>query len=481
MPETRPHAELLFDPAPGSWPGLVRVPPSDETTRRTREMLGLALDRPVIMAGHQPGFWHPGILAKWVATHALAERVGGVGAWVVVDQSPGAGARIAYPAIDREWMVRLAEEWRQEPDAPRSYTRPPEPLLRRVIVLGELDSPPAAQPPARIEKTFDSATAHVSSGRDRIQWCMEDASGEPNLARQLHMAASPPLNKRFPVVSNFATDLHATAAFAELVGAMRSDPKACARLYNQAASQRPDAGVRELAIAAAAVELPLWERADTPGPWRTVTSDRLPDLPDHRLVLRGLPMTGLLRWRACDLFIHGTGGGASHAEEGYDRVTEQWLAGWLGATDLAPAVVASATLRLDFGDLAREIPTPERIARARELAHRAAHDPALLGDASLGERKRALAAQIAALPRGSDQRAGLFARMQALREEGTRSNPDRLADLHRQAEALAARAEEADIVADRTWPWVFFPRQAIEELCDQITAAVGSGDAPQPR
>ena len=99
--------------------------------------------------------------------------------------------------------------------------------------------------------------------------------------------------------------------------------------------------MRALTITDGAIELPLWERTTTPerpGPWRTVTSDRLADLADESIVLRGLPMTGLLRRHACDLFVHGTGGGASEAgadaraQTGYDRVTERWFESWLGAT-----------------------------------------------------------------------------------------------------------------------------------------------------
>ena len=37
-------------------------------------------------------------------------------------------------------------------------------------------------------------------------------------------------------------------------------------------------------------------------------------------------MTGLMRLAGCDLFIHGTGGGA------YDLVTEEWLGSWMGWT-----------------------------------------------------------------------------------------------------------------------------------------------------
>jgi hypothetical protein len=471
MADMHEEAGLVFEPSPRDWPGLVRAGPAGEILLATRAALGLPTDRPVIMAGHQPGFWHPGILAKWFAAHALAARVGGAGAWVVVDQSPGAGAEICYPAQDLSWLEPYAELRRTDPEEAARFRRPPIRIHRAVITLGDTDSPPASQPPVRVEHSAGSATARVLYGLDRIRWCLEQCVGEPNLARQLHAAARLTLDRCDPLATLFATDLHTTPAFTHLVGAMRADPSACARLYNEAAGAHPDAGVRALAVSAGAVELPLWERSAEPGPWRTVGSDRLPDLPDERLVLRGLPMTGLLRRWACDLFIHGTGGGASHADEGYDRVTERWLAGWLGATDLAPAVVASATLRLDFGGLAAGIPTPAEIGAARDLAHRAAHDPALLGDADLGREKRELAAQIAALPRGSALRAELFARMQRLRERGAAGNTGALEALRARAEALGARAEEAEIIAERAWPWPFYSGPQIESLRASIGRA----------
>ncbi len=264
-----------------------------------------------------------------------------------------------------------------------------------------------------------------------------------------------------------------------MVGAIRADPTACAQLYNEAAAKHPEAGVRALAVTGGVVELPLWERIDSPNnapsPWRTVMSDRLPDLADNQLVLRGLPMTGLLRRWVCDLFVHGTGGGASHAEAGYDRVTERWLATWLGAEDLAPAVVASATLRLDFSELsgAGDVPSPREIARARALAHRAAHDPSLLGEAILGNQKRDLARQIAALPRHSPERAGLYAQMQAFRAEANRTHADQLAEFRALAHTLAARADEAGIIADRTWSIAFHPPEVLAHLRECIGAAFG--------
>ena len=447
MAGTHDDAGLVFEPSPRDWPGLVRAGPADEISLATRAALGLPTDRPVIMAGHQPGFWHPGILAKWFAAHALAERVGGAGAWVVVDQSPGAGAILTYPA---QHGGRLS---------------------RGAITLGQPDTPPASLRPARFRAPADAALPAAHDALARIADLLDEHADQPSLARQLHGACGSALGGGAALRSLFATDLHTTPAFIHLVGAMRADPSACARLYNEAAAAHPDAGVRALAVSAGAVELPLWERSAEPGPWRTGTTARRPDLPDERRVRRGLPMTGLLRRWACDLFIHGTGGGASHADGGYDRVTERWLAGWLGATDLAPAVVASATLRLDFGDLAEGIPTPAEIGAARDLAHRAAHDPALLGDADLGREKRELAAQIAALPRGSALRAELFARMQRLRERGASGNTGALEALRARAEALGARAEEAEIIADRAWPWPFYSGPRIESLRASIGCA----------
>ncbi|MCC7389181.1 MAG: hypothetical protein IT431_10475 [Phycisphaerales bacterium] len=459
MASTHDDAGLVFEPSARDWPGLVRAGRADDLSRSTRAALGLPTDRPVIMAGHQPGLWHPGILAKWFAVHALAERVGGAGAWVVVDQSPGAGASLIYPA-------RAAG-----PAGPTGPARDGGHLSRGAISLGRDDTPPASLPPARFRAPADAALPSVHDALARLVGLLDAHADQPSLARQLHGACGSALGSGAALRSFFASDLHAAPAFARLVGAMREDAGACARLYNEAAGAHPDAGVRELAVSPGAVELPLWERSGEPGPWRTVGSDRLPDLPDERLVLRGLPMTGLLRRWACDLFIHGTGGGASHADGGYDRVTERWLAGWLGATDLAPAVVASATLRLDFGGLAEGVPTPAEIGAARDLAHRAAHDPALLGDADLGREKRELAAQIAALPRGSGLRAELFARMQRLRERGASGNTGALEALRARAEALGARAEEAEIIAERAWPWPFYSGPQIESLRESIGRA----------
>ena len=460
---------VLFDPPASAWASMVRAQGADATTRTTRHTLGLSTDRPVVMGGHQPGFWHPGILAKWFAVEACAQHIKADPAWVVVDQSPGAGTTIQYPAVRTK-----------PPTEPAAHAGDGTRLVRNEIIFGKADIPPASQLSARVEPPDNAALQHVAKGLAQLARLFEAHAREPTLAHQLHAACveaiEPLAHAKDSMRSFFATGLHATPAFAELVGAMREDPAACVRLYNEAAAEHPEAGVRTLAVRDGAIELPLWERLGSPAapaPWRTVTSDRLPDLPDERLVLRGLPMTGLLRRWACDLFVHGTGGGASHAEAGYDRITERWFAAWLGVRDLAPAVVASATLRLDFAELpsTRDIPAPAEIARARQRAHQAAHDPSLLGEADLGARKRELARQIAALPRGSTERAALFAQMHSLRAEAACAHADTLEELRAHAEALAGRAAEAEILAGRAWSFLFHAPEALRQLRKRIERA----------
>ncbi|VAX42420.1 hypothetical protein MNBD_PLANCTO03-650, partial [hydrothermal vent metagenome] len=168
---------MLFDPPASAWASMVRAQGADATTRTTRHTLGLSADRPVVMGGHQPGFWHPGILAKWFAVEAFAARAGAGAAWVVVDQSPGAGTTIQYPAVRRETTME-----------PPAHVGEALRLVRNEIVFGEADIPPAVQRPARIEPPQDAALRGVAEGLARLARLLEHHADEPTLARQLHAA-----------------------------------------------------------------------------------------------------------------------------------------------------------------------------------------------------------------------------------------------------------------------------------------------------
>ena len=169
-------------------------------------------------------------------------------------------------------------------------------------------------------------------------------------------------------------------------------------------------------------------------------------------------MTALLRWGACDLFIHGLGGGR------YDPVMEAWLAHWLGITDMAPAVVVSATRLLPLVE--SPPPTPEQVARARWAAHHARHNP----PANDG-RKRALASAVHSARTGAE-RAERFRQLHDWLDRERRLRAEDLVALDARAADLAAHARLSEIVHDRTWPFALLPPESMRSLHARIRDAL---------
>src|SRR5205823_2691827 len=129
-------------------------------------------------------------------------------------------------------------------------------------------------------------------------------------------------------------------------------------------------------------ELPLWWLP--PGREREhVYAEDLGRIPIAELAPKALMMTGLMRLAGCDLFIHGLGAAGlvepGRVVEGYDVITGEWLAAWLGPeASIAPIVMVTASFLLPLLD--RPLPTLHDSARATWLAHHARHDPIALRD-----------------------------------------------------------------------------------------------------
>ena len=81
--------EIVIEPAArqwlgrGNWPGWQQGGnPLNQQAIASRVGLGLDADRPVIMTGHQAGFWHPGILVKYLGAEILSDRLSAQPAWL---------------------------------------------------------------------------------------------------------------------------------------------------------------------------------------------------------------------------------------------------------------------------------------------------------------------------------------------------------------------------------------------------------------
>jgi hypothetical protein len=443
MCEAAARGEVVIEPPARLWRGLLGHNRSSQAEQFRREM-GLATERPILMTGHQAEFWHPGILAKYLAADAAGRSLGADVAWVFVDQDRPQSAVVRYPVRDQAGRLGV-----------------------RNLEYGAGNGTGG---PTGLNED-GAALECVREGLAAIDRAMSKHAGEREVAQRIAAAlaelASPLLTGTRRPGMIFATELSRTTLLGELVERMRREPERVCAAYNAAAARHPSAGIRPLVVNQVQdqYELPLWEM--TQSGRRRVYLEMLESVPREALAPRALLMTGLLRMAGCDLFIHGTGGGGraeDGAQEGYDRVMEEWLTEWLGVERLAPATVVTATRRLPLAD--GGAPGEAEVARAVWLAHHARHDPAAIGDVRGGAAKRTMARAIEDARR--EARAVLFEQLQAFLAEYREHRRMELEAIASAAEEARQRMRERPIVLDRTWAFPLHPRAVLEELRREI-------------
>ena len=436
------EGETVFEPAPERWAGLVARGPIGGRDREFRRELGLPTGAPVVMSGHQPILWHPGILAKWFAMGALARRVGGSAAWLVAEQDTG-----------DPWTI----------EAPVSG--PAGPIARRFSLSRSAGAnvPFAMQPtvrPRAIESGSGWAPSSVGDGLERIAREVDRHSSAGSASEQVVLATRGllgPFGDAPAMV--FARALARTSLFREVLARMTKDPGACVKAYNSAVASHPDSGLRTLP-AGDDPELPIWRLAD--GARRRVTARGLQTGPIDNLMPKAILMTGLVRLSACDLFIHGLGGGK------YEPAADAWLGEWLGEKPRAPHVVTSATLRLDF-----EQPSASaaEVARLAGAAHRASNNPRLLGDDDAAGQKNRLLAAIGGSPRKSRERQEAFAQLRALIQASQIKHSAELERIREQSLNARSLRAVASTIDKRTWAFPLYGEPALSRLKSRIERA----------
>lgn len=443
---------LLIEPAADRWRSLIdqswKVHRADAAAIRLRSQLGLPTDRPLIMSGHQAILWHPGILAKWLAMDAAASEMGDAQragrAWVVVDQDTAEASPIWFPrkGDDGVWR-RDAWRWSNE--------------LEGDIPACALD----AQNPEPLP-SLAGVPAEVSAGLGRTQEALRAAARNDSMASQV-MSATNELLKGLAQSAAIvrATSLANTDRLAELVSSMQSQTERCVTAYNRAVRAHPDAGLRPMLADEVQDrwELPLW-RIRRGRARARIHAEDLPSIPPGELAPRAILMTALLRSGACDLFIHGLGGGL------YDRATDMWFAEWMPDVRLAPTAVVSATLHLPLADG----PAPSRpdVRRAIWRAHHAAHNPAALGDVQSQQHKSALVRELRSLPHGSSDRRRVFDRIQEYLAQWRRAHDRPLADAVSEARFARSQWEASAITHARDWSFPLHGRATLESLRDRM-------------
>ncbi len=448
-------------PGAETWAGLAlaRFERTTKEQRDERAQLGLPTDRPVIMTGHQAGFWHPGIFAKYIAADRLARSIGGVAAAVVVDHDVVDPVRVS--------AVRTTADDAVEAVAVHLRARSGGPTLSRLErPLGSAELSRAAFP-----------TGLVGSDRaalERIVGALDWHGDTASLAEQVDRANAELLDRWIGVASFTAQRLVRTTSWKSFFAMAVRDAASCVRAYNRAVLKHPEAGIGPLFAMDREErwELPFWlldrEKGRRPLYAEMVEQPMFdPDL----LATKALSLTASLRRGLCDLFIHGTGGAV------YDRAADDWIGAWLGE-DLAPSVAITADVYRRLPVEAQRDATEDARDRAVWKAHSARHNPGLLGDTTAAAEKRAMLDRIEQAPRDSVERLELYRAMHERLAEVRKAHREELNKIDTKARSLERGLAVRELECRRDWPSVFYPKETLDELASVIGASLGAVARP---
>src|ERR1039458_7067383 len=87
------HGEFYFEPPLAQWKEealrnrerLVKQTLWGQTAHKVREFLKLPTEQPLVLSGHQPIFFHPGVWAKCLSASILAESISGTACHKITD------------------------------------------------------------------------------------------------------------------------------------------------------------------------------------------------------------------------------------------------------------------------------------------------------------------------------------------------------------------------------------------------------------
>jgi hypothetical protein len=252
---------------------------------RTCASLGLDTDANMIIVGHQPIFFHPGILAKFVAASKVAAQCDAKLVHLVVDHHVGDVGTIEVPKL-HNGVLHI------------------EPMR---IAKCDDTIPLCDQKPLKITTTD-------------VRFAGALNNDQQNAAMQMAVATDTLMSPYATVDCKIsATELCKTPIGVAIIDEMFANKSACIVAYNEAVGSFPESGVSFLG----SNELPIWG------------DDR------NNIRPRALLLTLLARLGVGNLFVHGTSGA------NYDRVMERWCSNWLGV-GVCTQVMATATINLPF-------------------------------------------------------------------------------------------------------------------------------------
>jgi len=498
------HGELLTDPPYAEWVDLTRenarraqgwatpvagVPLAELRAEARAEARALAAEYSaevgvpvagddhgsdfIVMTGHQPELYHPGVWVKVFLLQRLAEALGAMAIDIVVDSDAFDQVGLTVPCL-RE-TVQTCTSVLALGTRDSCFACAPAPDLLSIEAFRDAGLDALGTLPA------PSLSRHFGAYCDGL---VQGAGAARSLATSLTAA-----RRRYesPAGSSYlelAVTLQSRSrAFRHLVAGIAFDAARFVEVYNdELGAYRERTGARsaaqpfpDLGESDGCLELPFWwlEEGGRRPVWLQLEPRAL--VVDDQVVLdlgrevadgvaaleaakgwlvpRALMLTLFERLFVADLFIHGVGGGR------YDQVTDAVMGRYF---DIEPPryVVASMTLHLPLG---AHVVTNEEVAVAEQRLHVLKHNPdQLLGEvefdsaderraaSELAAHKRALIATIG----GPDaDRKRLGAEIRAVNAELTALLEPLAEHMRTDVERLKAQREVAEVLSDRTYPF----------------------------
>ncbi len=484
-------------------------------------------DRPVILAGHQPEFLHPGVWAKHPAVRRLADRIGGIARFLLVDSDVPNQLVLAWPAFDEG---RLRRAWAAAPGSANGLSFAQFPAVSdddwrsffdllpkdSMTTLGDyIDAFVSAEPSSNGKpadyvtrwkagiRTIEAAlgvpsieylsvagifsgraamsdaasafTAHLILSAERFAAAYNDALQSYRLRRGIR-------GKQHPI-----PDLHLDADRIELPFWVVADGRPRLRLFvsratNEqvqlfAAGERdvipslalragtvaPSFGLREGSEARPIATLGVKELRDEPASLLQSLGDAVGIRP------RALALTLFARLLTCDLFIHGIGGAK------YDQITDDLLRNFFG---IAPPDFAcvSATLRLPL-EMHDVSPSDSRLAKhqLRDLRYNPQRYLDISPDGRisslLDQREAAIRdaeAVRAGAPRDRSARRRAYVRIRQANHALLEASPSAVSRMREQSARIDRQLAHNAVARSREWFLALHPTARLKTLVDHI-------------
>lgn len=462
----------------------------------------------VIMTGHQPEFFHAGVWIKHVLASCIAQRIGGVTTFLVVDSDVPGTIQISWPIIEGEY-ARIASSRAGAVMNWRGY--------EHITDRAEID----------YAAMFESVRQSAFGGGDTLLRCFADAmtrdvvdSDTTNYvdrflaglrATDAALDVTSPTFVRISDCFDFQRDRGDTVA-AALVGHIIEHAAEVAGHYNAAlATYRHLRGIRgthhpipDLAIDGLRIELPFWvvhsehprdrlfvePNQDSTQIALFAGATRVGDLDartlrieprgaiatalgDFALRPRALAQTLYARLFACDLFIHGIGGAK------YDQITDEIIRCVFGIEPPGYGA-ASATLLLPlptFDVTESELTKAahaERDARYNPQRYLTVDERDRMGTL-LAEREDAIAESTRMhLARSNDRaaRRQAFDRIHAANRKIRDAVPRLKSDAVKDIERVGRQLGHNKIAHNRDWFFALHEMKRLVELRDAVHARV---------